>query len=133
MNEAVNHIKVVHIVKPIVVAFRLVYNMMIIVHTLVEAKTGNGGGMDIGKASTNMTLKDWLLQQTWVVWRVDGVNRKVFQDTAFGPMWYALPDEVEVPTDLMLDDVLQVKKYSGDSRKSILFNWDDLPLEPPLN
>jgi hypothetical protein len=57
------------------------------------------------------TLKEFLTEQTWAVYRVDGSNRKFFGDTAFGPMWKDIPPEIEVPADLKLGSLKEVEEY----------------------
>lgn len=61
--------------------------------------------------SPTPTLKEFLREQTWAVFRVDGFKRKFFGDTAFGPMWKDIPLEIEVPADLKLDSLKEVEEY----------------------
>jgi len=57
------------------------------------------------------TFKEFLREQTWAVYKVDGFKRKFFGDTAFGPMWKDIPQEIEVPADLKLDSLKEVEEY----------------------
>lgn len=61
--------------------------------------------------SPTPTLKEYLREQPWAVYKIDGFKRKFFGDTAFGPMWKDIPLEIEVPADLMLDSLKEVEEY----------------------
>jgi hypothetical protein len=74
-----------------------------------------------------MNIKEYLIPQNWVTWRIDGAKRKYFQDTAFGPMWKDFPPEVEVPPDLQLDSIEEIHEYLGVKPILKEFSWDDLP------
>ena len=41
-----------------------------------------------------MTLKEFLRAEDWAVYRVHGSNREFYADTAFGPMWKTIPNDV---------------------------------------
>lgn len=58
-----------------------------------------------------MSLKDFLRNQEWAVYQVDGLKRKYFGDTFFGPMWKNFPEELDVPSDLKLNNLIEVKEY----------------------
>lgn len=57
------------------------------------------------------TLKEFLCSQEWAVYRVNGETRKFFGDTAFGPMWKDIPQEIQVPADLKLESLGEVEEY----------------------
>jgi len=57
------------------------------------------------------TCKEYLREQGWAVYKVDGFNRKFFGDTAFGPMWKTIPEAIEVPADLKLNSLGEVEEY----------------------
>lgn len=69
------------------------------------------GATGIFHAPIQTSLKEFLKEQTWAVYRVDGFNRKFFVDTAFGPMWRIFPLEIEMPADLKLDTLGEVEQY----------------------
>lgn len=58
-----------------------------------------------------LTLKEFFLAQEWAVYRVNGETRKFFGDTAFGPMWKDIPQEIQVPADLKLESLGEVEEY----------------------
>lgn len=57
------------------------------------------------------TLKEFLYTQKWVVYKVDGKTRKFFGDSAFGPMWKDIPQEIEVPADLKLESLGEIERH----------------------
>ena len=55
-----------------------------------------------------MTLKEYVAAERWVVYQLDVPRRKFFGDTAFGPMWKSIPEEVAISQDeqeLVLDSM----------------------------
>lgn len=63
-----------------------------------------------GKAM--MTLKEFLCNQNWAVYKVKG--HRFFGDTAFGPMWKDIPEDIEVPNDFNLDSLEEVENFIND-------------------
>ena len=61
-----------------------------------------------------MTLTEFLRRQDWIVYRVDGKNRTYFVDTAFGPTWKTLPENVEVDPIVQLTNMTEVKVYARE-------------------
>lgn len=61
------------------------------------------------------TLKGFLLKEEWAIYKVSGEKRQFFGDTAFGPMWKDLPKGMEVPSDLELTSLKEVKEYLDEN------------------
>ncbi len=68
---------------------------------------------------SSVTLKVYLAQKTWAVYKVKGNERKYFVDTASGPMWQDIPPEVLVPPDLILDSYNDVREYLLETLPSL--------------
>lgn len=60
-----------------------------------------------------MDVKEYLFEEVWAIYQVDGAKRKFFGDSFFGPMWKNFPDDVEVPSELVLDSLEEVREYLG--------------------
>ncbi len=60
-----------------------------------------------------MTLRDFLNNQEWAVYKVSAAKRKFFGDTFFGPMWKDIPADVEVEEGLELTSLNEVHAYLG--------------------
>lgn len=58
-----------------------------------------------------MNIKEFLRSQEWVVYKINGSERKFFGDTYFGPMWKEFPKDMEIPSDLNLGTMDSVIEY----------------------
>lgn len=57
-------------------------------------------------------LVDFIASEDWAVYKLDCPNRKYFGDTAFGPMWKTLPEEVIIDDlNLVIDDHISVERW----------------------